>query len=51
MQLPKGVHRVRRKLANGQSRFHFYAWRGRGAPKFWEDDKRNPTDPDFFFLC
>lgn len=48
MQLPKGVHRVRRKLANGKSRFHFYAWRGRGAPKFWEDDKRNPTDPDFF---
>lgn len=46
--LPKGVHRVRRKLANGKSRFHFYAWRGRGAPKFWEDDKRNPTDPDFF---
>mmetsp|Transcript_32309 Transcript_32309/g.62293 ORF Transcript_32309/g.62293 Transcript_32309/m.62293 type:complete len:168 (+) Transcript_32309:604-1107(+) len=48
MHLPKGVHRVRRKLASGKSRFHFYAWRGRGAPKFWEDDKRNPTDPDFF---
>ncbi len=46
MQLPRGVHRVRRKLANGRSRFHFYAWR-RG-PKFWEDEKRNPSDPDFF---
>ncbi len=46
--LPKGVHRVRRKLASGKSRFHFYAWRGRGAPKFWEDDKRKPTDPDFY---
>ncbi|MGR3486239.1 MAG: tyrosine-type recombinase/integrase [Paracoccaceae bacterium] len=39
---------MRRKLAGGRSRFHFYAWRGRGAPKFWEDDKRDPTDPDFF---
>lgn len=46
--LPKGVHRVRRKLASGRSRFHFYAWRGRGAPKFWIDDKHTPTDPEFF---
>ena len=46
--LPKGVHRVRRKLASGKSRFHFYAWRGRGAPKFWEDENRVPRDPDFF---
>lgn len=44
--LPKGVHRVRRKLASGQSRFHFYAWRG--GPKFWVDDLHTPTDPDFF---
>lgn len=48
MHLPKGVHRVRRKLASGRSHFHFYAWRGRNAPKFWQDEKRNPTDPEFF---
>jgi hypothetical protein len=46
--LPKGVDRVRRKLASGKSRFHFYAWRGRGAPKFWEDEKRKLTDSDFY---
>lgn len=46
--LPKGVHRVRRKLASGKSRYHFYAWRGRDAPKFWVDDHQNPTDPDFY---
>lgn len=44
--LPKGVHRVRRKLASGKSRFHFYAWRG--GPKFWEDDHRKPRDPLFY---
>lgn len=44
--LPKGVHRVRRKLASGKSRFHFYAWRG--GPKFWVDDLRKPSDPDFY---
>lgn len=44
--LPKGVHRVRRKLANGKSRFHFYAWRG--GPKFWESDHRKPNDPNFY---
>lgn len=43
--LPKGVHRVRRKLVSGV-RWHFYAWRG--GPKFWVDDKRQPTDPEFF---
>jgi hypothetical protein len=43
--LPKGVHRVRRKLANGKSRYHFYAWRG--GPKFWVDDIQEPTDTDF----
>ena len=45
MALPKGVHRVRRKLSSGRSRFHFYAWRG--GPKFWLDDTPNPRDPDF----
>jgi len=47
VQLPKGVHRVSRKLTDGSTRWHFYAWRGRGAPKFWEDDVRFPRDPDF----
>lgn len=46
MALPKGVHRVRRRLASGRSRYHFYAWRG--GPKFWIDDIREPSDPDFF---
>lgn len=45
MALPKGVHRVRRKLASGKCRYHFYAWRG--GPKFWVDDRLAPTDPDF----
>ncbi len=45
MAFPKGVHRVRRKLASGRSRFHFYAWRG--GPKFWVDDIAVPNDPDF----
>lgn len=44
--LPMKVHRVRRKLANGKSRFHFYAWRG--GPKFWEDDHIKPTGQDFY---
>lgn len=43
--LPKGVHRVRRRLASGAVRFHFYAWRG--GPKFWEGDEAHPTDPRF----
>ncbi len=43
--LPKGVHRVRRKVTGGV-RFHFYAWRG--GPKFWTDDQRKPTDPAFY---
>lgn len=45
MPLPKGVHRVRRTLASGPSRYHFYAWRG--GPKFWIDIVREPKDPDF----
>ena len=32
----KGIHRVRRRLANGQKREHHYAWRG--GPKFWTSD-------------
>jgi integrase len=32
----KGVHRVRMKLADGRTREYHYAWRGRGAPKFWD---------------
>lgn len=31
-----GVHRVRRKLADGTVREHHYAWRG--GPKFWSSD-------------
>lgn len=45
MALPRGVHRVRRRLAQGTSHYHFYAWRG--GPKFWVDDIREPSDPDF----
>lgn len=43
--LPKGVHRVRRKLANGRLRYNFYAWRG--GPGFWLDEVPEPKDPDF----
>jgi integrase len=43
--LPKGVHRVRRKLVSGRSHYHFYAWRG--GPKFWIDEVREPKVADF----
>jgi len=43
--LPKGVHRVRRKVVSGV-RYHFYAWRG--GPKFWEGTNPNPKAPEFF---
>jgi len=43
--LPKGVHRVRRKVVSGM-RYHFYAWRG--GPKFWEGTLPNPKEPEFF---
>lgn len=45
MAIPKGVHRVRRRLSNGRSRWHFYAWRG--GPKFWDDEVPEPRDPAF----
>lgn len=44
--LPKGVHRVKRPLASGKVRWHFYAWRG--GPAFWVDDIPNPASPDFY---
>lgn len=31
-----GIHRIRKKLADGTSREYHYAWRGRGAPRFWD---------------
>ena len=37
--LPKGVHRVRRKVVSSV-RYHFYVWRG--GPKFWEGTEPNP---------
>lgn len=45
MPMPSKVHRVSRKLANGSTRWHFYAWRG--GPKFWEDSTREPRAADF----
>jgi hypothetical protein len=44
-KLPKGVHRVRRKLKTG-IKYHFYAWRG--GPKFWVDVDKYPNKPEFF---
>ncbi len=44
--LPKGVHRVARKLACGAIRYHFYAWRG--GPNFWQDSLKFPIDPEFY---
>ncbi|SEQ34158.1 Phage integrase family protein [Faunimonas pinastri] len=32
----KGIHRVRRELADGTLRYHYYAWRG--GPKFWSSE-------------
>lgn len=32
----RGIHRVRVKLADGSRREYHYAWRGKGAPKFWD---------------
>jgi integrase len=37
----KGIHRVRRRLANGDIRVHYYAWRG--GPKI----NAKPGTPDF----
>ncbi|WP_334061363.1 tyrosine-type recombinase/integrase [Limimaricola cinnabarinus] len=37
---------MQRKLSSGKSRWHFYAWRG--GPKFWEDERRKPSDPAFY---
>ncbi|PUB13694.1 tyrosine-type recombinase/integrase [Yoonia sediminilitoris] len=46
-QLPEGVHRVERKLADGRSRFHFYAERGNKHSKFWSGYVRCPVDLEF----
>lgn len=40
----KGIHRVRRKLANGSYRVHYYAWRG--GPKM----EARPGDPNDAFV-
>lgn len=34
----KGIHRVRMKLRDGTVREYHYAWRGKGAPKFWSSE-------------
>lgn len=44
-RLPKGVHRVGRKVVGG-TRWHFYAWRG--GPSFWQGDAKWPNAPAFF---
>ena len=33
----KGVHKVKRKRADGSYTIHYYAWRGKGAPKLDPD--------------
>lgn len=55
----KGLHRVRRKLADGSFRVHFYAWRGGpkitstpGSPEFhdeWVRLTKGRSDPDARF--
>lgn len=43
----KGVHRVKKLLANGEERFYYYAWRG-GPLLRGEDGKLlSPSDPEF----
>lgn len=44
-RLPKGVHRVRRRVKRGV-KYHFYA--RRGGPKFWEDVIPHPVSPEFY---
>lgn len=34
----KGVHRVRKKLANGTVREYHFPFRGKGAQAFWTSD-------------
>lgn len=43
----KGIHAVRRKLASGKYRYHYYAWRG--GPKFWTSEQpvSEPAPNDF----
>jgi len=44
----KGVHRVRMKLKDGRVREYHYAWRGKGAPKFWDSDSSiRPGSPEY----
>src|SRR5262249_21490789 len=45
----KGIHRVERKLADGRSRFHYYAWRG--GPTFWTSDTPVPEDAPADFVA
>lgn len=33
-----GIHRVRQKLSDGSVREYHYAWRGKGAPRFWSSE-------------
>ena len=40
----KGIHHVRRRLANGQTKDHYYAWRG-GPPI-----NAKPGTPEFIHL-
>ncbi len=42
--LPKGVHRVRRKVVSGV-RYHFYAWRA--APNFGKGRIPTLKSPNF----
>lgn len=34
----KGIHRVKAKLPGGRRREYHYAWRGKGAPRFWDSE-------------
>lgn len=36
----KGIHRVRKHLADGTVREYHFAWRGKGAPKFWDSSSK-----------
>ncbi|PCI51411.1 MAG: hypothetical protein COB49_02045 [Alphaproteobacteria bacterium] len=38
----KGIHRVKRPLCGGRTRYHYYAWRS--GPRFWTCDD-TPIDP------
>lgn len=43
----KGVHKVKKRLADGSDRYYYYAWRGGPLIKGENGNVLSPTDPEF----